>query len=294
MKQVMKKDKNFIIFFMAVILAFGVILWAHAANVTSPGSGNVNGTAITPTSVTATGNITSDGTVSGVTISGTTYVGLPLDREFPLFSYDFSDSSVPVPLVGAALSSGTNSPAESGYVTKNHLGVRLLKSSTTTGSGYDVKTSSVSRLIGGGEVFEAIIAPRITNATIRAGYYDSGVTQTLPTDACYFLISSDGTAQGINYASGVSTASGTSYVMTSNTWYRIQVAVDESATSVTYYIYNSATGALLWSNSVMTNIPTAVGQETGFGITAWGGVGSAIGLVHVDYIATWVSTKRIR
>jgi peptidoglycan/xylan/chitin deacetylase (PgdA/CDA1 family) len=63
----MKKNKVIFIAFMVWLMAMP----AFGASVT--GGGNVDGTAIAPTTVTTTGNITSSaGTVSGVTVSGTT------------------------------------------------------------------------------------------------------------------------------------------------------------------------------------------------------------------------------
>jgi hypothetical protein len=69
--------------------------------------------------------------------------------------------------------------------------------------------------------------------------------------------------------------------------------VAANAASVTFALYDDS-GALLWTDTLSTNIPTASGRETGAGIIGTNSGTSATDLYHLDYMAIGWGSDRTR
>jgi hypothetical protein len=169
-------------------------------------------------------------------------------------------------LLGAALSSGTAAAATGDA---NHPGVITMSDSTTANGGYRFMTDTSAFLIAGGEEYNFIIYSNGVRSgqSFRLGFMDSTAIQTQPTDGVWFQSTSNGSTTTLlgrckNNAGPSDT--GTAYTLTANTWYRCRCVINSNATLVTFTIYNN-TGQV-WQQTVSSNIPTAAGRETGFGI----------------------------
>lgn len=190
------------------------------------------------------------------------------------------------PWYGVAISSGTSSTAAG---TVEHPGVAFLKSTTADNTGYSfVFTSSALSAIKGNMIFECIFKLNIVDSNIvRFGFLDA-TTSTAPVDGAYFEIQKDSIVGKTANNSSISTTS-TKYTASAGTWYRGLTVVNSAATRIDYYLYNDS-GALLWTNNLTTNIPTA--RATGCGILATKsktGTGSvATDIAYVDYIMVYL------
>jgi len=164
-------------------------------------------------------------------------------------------------------------------------------------NGYSINNGGASAiLIGGGEIAEAIwyVNPSggrpITDSKINFGFLDL-FNGGFPTDGALIQLSA-GSITGYTVNNTVSSATGTSYACAVSTWYRTKIVVNSTATRVDFYVY-SAAGAVLWTDYLTTNIPTAAGRETGFGITAYSNV-AANHEVYMDYMAYYNNKELTR
>jgi hypothetical protein len=184
------------------------------------------------------------------------------------------------PFTATAISTGT-AAFQAGQA--GHSGIIRYTSSTTANSGYKIVGSQITAfLISGGETAELVIKTpaAFTNTTIRFGYFDTA-TYVDATDGVYFEIPSTGAIVGKTSSNSVRSTTASSYTASVSTWYRLKLVVNDTATSVTYYIYNSS-GGQLWTDSLTANIPTATGRETGFGIIATNSGTTATALMDLD------------
>jgi len=236
------------------------------------------------------------------------YCGLPnpLDTTLPLRadgtpgqpdgyyqSIDFSASSYH-PWVAAALNSG-GIGATAGN--PNHPGVRYVQSSATPNSGGSVLISALALLLAGKESTDLIVYPRtLAGATIRFGYLDT-TTSADAVDGCYLEMAQvggvDGTIVGKTASNSTRSTTGTSYVLVTNTWYRLRVTLDPTAARVDFYLYSEA-GALLWTDNLTTNIPTAAGRETGHGVILTNSGTSVLDLAYLDFMDNYIGRVLIR
>ena len=172
-----------------------------------------------------------------------------------------------------------------------HPGIVRLASVATNNTGGRIRpgTNTSAILLGGGETFSAVFRQLSVNANvvIRIGFQDS-VSATAPTDAVYIDIQG-ATLQGTGKNNGGTTNTGTSYTVSVNTWYRIIVEVTSSSLA-TFYLYDVSSAALLWSNTIATNIPTATGRETDISILAYRATNVATDLIDVDWAAFYNSS----
>jgi len=195
----------------------------------------------------------------------------------------------------AVIASGTQAKIAS---EANHPGILRTSSSTTTNSGGYCMTDNASVYISGGEVFECIFQPRVasnTNTTIRIGFMDS-YTSTAPVDGCYFELAT-GTLNivGINrYGTTNTTSTAPVATLTVNTWYRLKIEVNSSASSVTYTVYNSS-GTVLGTQTNTGTIPTgSTGRETGCGVIATNSGTSATLLAYWDMMSFYYNKPLTR
>jgi len=201
------------------------------------------------------------------------------------------------PFLGAAISSGTAS-AQSGNAI--HPGVVRLSDSTTANGGYRIMTDIAAFLISGNESAGFVFRHQAGRPTssYRLGFQDSTAIQTNPTDGCYFLVNSTGasfnnTLTGICRSNNAQTKTATTFDLTPNTWYRGNLEINSQATMINFSLYNDA-GSLLWSDVVNSNIPTASGRETGFGVIAGETTtDAAAAIVDLDYMVLIINRTNI-
>ena len=185
------------------------------------------------------------------------------------------------PFVPAAISSGT---LPVGTATANNPGVVRFRSSTTANSGYRIYLDPVSILVGGGEISDTIFSVTTTaNTTIRMGFFDTA-TSADAVDGCYFEIPASTSLSGKCASNSARTSTGSSYTISTGTWYRGLIVVNSAATTVDFYLYDMS-GTQLWTNSVTTNIPTGSGRYTGAGVIATNSYTIQTYLLDIDYIA---------
>jgi len=160
---------------------------------------------------------------------------------------------------GGTTIAGTGSPS--------HPGIQSIKSSVSGADrGFVYRTDNASFLLGGSERTDLVLRPQfLAGTTIRFGFHDTA-TVADAVDGCY-LESVAGLLVGKTATNSTRSTTGTNYQMVTNTWYRLRVVLDPTAARVDYYLYSEA-GALLWTDNLTTNIPTAAGRETGHGVIA--------------------------
>jgi hypothetical protein len=180
-----------------------------------------------------------------------------IKSEFPFFSL-------------SPYQSGTQSVVAS---TDNHPGITLFKAKTSAGgdSGYYHRVAPPFALVTGSEESESYIQPRVlAGSTIRLGLIDT-ITNADCTNGVYLEMTTvggvPGTLVGKTAAAGARSTTASSYVLTSNTWYHTKIVINAAASLVTFTLYSEA-GAVLWTDTLNANIPTAAGQETGIGTMA--------------------------
>jgi len=231
------------------------------------------------------------------------YCGLPdpLDATLPLRadgtaarpvgtydSFDFertlSVSPTAGPWSGTLVSSGTTTSIAG---TANHPGISTLNSSTSANSGVSWKTAPNAYILAGYETTELIFRPQsLAGTTIRFGFHDSASSSDA-VDGAYIEMAQvggvDGVIVGKTASNSTRSTTGTNYTLVTNTWYKLRIVVNSNASRVDFYLYSEA-GALLWTDNLTTNIPTAAGRETGNGIVATNSGTTALTLVDLDSI----------
>ena len=73
----------------------------------------------------------------------------------------------------------------------------------------------------------------------------------------------DGILVGKTSNNSARSTTATSYALAINTWYKLTITMNADATVATFAVHSEA-GALLWTDTLNTNIPTAAGRETDF------------------------------
>lgn len=212
-------------------------------------------------------------------------------RTQPVIAMDVCSSNPCGAFVGSAVSSGTNSftvfPGEA-----SHPGVVQLSSAAGADSGYTWYLSLTPFLLAGGETFEAsfqVVA--LTNLTLRLGFGDA-TSVTAPVDGVYLDIAATGVATGTARSNNSASTTVSTYTVEIGTWYRISVSV-ETATLARFTLYSGA-GAVLWTDTVATNIPTGAGRNTGAQAIATRSDGGTAALVALDYMAVYFERDLVR
>jgi hypothetical protein len=182
-------------------------------------------------------------------------------------------------------------PVNSGTLGSNiaiadHPGIAIVSSSTSANSGAASMLWITSLLIAGTETTDFIIQPQtLAGTTIRLGFIDS-YTSTAPTNGVYLEMAQvggvDGVIVGKTSDNSVRSTTATSYTLVTTTWYRLRVTLNADASLATFTLL-SAAGAVLWTDTLATNIPTGATRYTGHGIVATNSGTTAVQLVHIDY-----------
>jgi hypothetical protein len=211
-------------------------------------------------------------------------------RYTPFYYTDFlgttgtTSAGAAYPFVSTTLS-GTQSKVAG---TANHPGILQIASSSTANSGGYIATDLSAFLLAGGEVFEAIFSPLSGGtSTIRMGFHNA-TTYNSPTNGAYCEISGL-SMTGKTANSSTYSTTGTSYTLTTSSWYRAVVVLNSNATQVTYYLYDGS-GNQLWTDSLTTTIPTA---NIGAGVIATYGTATASAIVNLDYMAVGITGRKL-
>lgn len=183
--------------------------------------------------------------------------------------YFTSTTAADATFVGTATSSGTNN---TGIPTAALDGVWVngvfLRSSATANSGYRYMGSSV---VGNyfstiPQKFRCVWKPLTahTNWTIRLGYLDT-TSQADAVDGAYFEII-NGVAVAKTSSNSVRTTSGTTLTLTLAKAYIFEI--EATSTSVSFTIEDGVTGAVVYSQTISTNIPNTTARVFGVGFVA--------------------------
>jgi hypothetical protein len=196
-----------------------------------------------------------------------------------------TSSGATLPWTPAAIASGTFSVTAG---TPNHPGIVRLLSSTSANSGWYLLTYTAAILIAGNEEMDIILRPgTLAGTTIRAGLLDTA-SSSAPTDGAYMHMDPiTGLVTGRTMSNTAGSTTGTSFQAITATWYRWRIVVNSDASRVDFYILDEA-GAVLWTDNLTTNIPTAAGREVGSGLVATNSGTTALTLVEVDYMSLFI------
>lgn len=221
---------------------------------------------------------------------------LPHKSRFVVIEQDFQTVATGVydSLNAAAVSGGTQVSVNTIPNAINHPGVVALRDSTTANGGFSYGTNA-NILLGGGEHCQFVFQDRNTTtratSVIRMGFQDS-FTSTEPTDGVYLRIQG-GVLRGRTRNNGVESNTATTFTVTQNTWYSCEITVN-STSLVTFVVRNEA-GTILWTDTLTTNIPTAVGREIGFGVIAYETTtDAAADIMWLDYLLFEINRVLIR
>lgn len=170
-----------------------------------------------------------------------------------------------------------------------HRGIHRITSGTAANSGGTLATDLTAYRLAGGEYAEFIVnVDTTTNTTIRLGFIDTA-TSTDVTDGAYIEIQASTSPTCKTANNSTRTTSSTIATISTATWYRMRIEVDNTAANVTCSIFD-ANGNSLGTQTNSANIPTGAGRETGHGIIATNSGTSATNAIQIDYMA--VGTKR--
>jgi len=178
------------------------------------------------------------------------------ERRMPISEYDYFRSDYQGGMNAAALAVGTLTGVAAEAM---HPGIASFACSASANSGYRYLGGLTSNLIAGGEEAIFIFQPKnLTNVSGYFGYHDSQ-TNAEPTDGVYLRLTGT-TLSGKCRSNTTESVTGTTYTVSVNTWYKMKLAVNAAATLVTFTLYSEA-GAVLWTDTVATNIPTGAGRQ---------------------------------
>jgi uncharacterized protein with putative carbohydrate binding module len=177
--------------------------------------------------------------------------------------------------------------------TPTHLGIaRITQSGANTGYRFFPSTSLITYL-GGGESVEIIFQAQSTSNTVfRLGFQD-GVTTTAPNNGAWVNVAGT-TLSGKTAANGTTSTTGTTYTISATTWYRMRVFVSDNAGTVYFELYTCSDGALVWSDSLTTNIPTVAGREVLVGALFYKTTAGTVDLADIDWLSYYGSKALVR
>ena len=215
--------------------------------------GNVSNYANKTSASMANGNITIDG-VETVVYNST------IDNRY---GNDFIIDSYYNPYSINVINSGTYAYSTSNIDSK-HIGVIDYTSSTNANSGVNINMATNQLILSRKENVNAIIktSSTLTGITRRIGFCDTFST-TAPTNGIYIEIV-DGVITGKINKNGTINSTTTTYTLTANTWYRINIQMNTTGTGVIFTVYTDNSTQVLWTSTVNTaNIPLNVPLSCG-------------------------------
>lgn len=193
------------------------------------------------------------------------------------------------PFNGAALSNGSVNVATT--TTLNRAGIVRLRSGSNANSGYLIATSANSLIIKGKEVFlSALIIHSIAATTvIREGFIDT-INSSDCVDGVYFEIT-NGSIRAKTSNNNVRTSSTNTFSIVVDTYYWSAIKINSDATLATFKVFNEQ-GTLLFTDTISTNIPTAINRDTGIGIIGSSSLSAATDLYSLDFMGFSLNTNR--
>jgi hypothetical protein len=174
-----------------------------------------------------------------------------------------------------------------------HPGIIDLKSSVNANSGMDLEINSWNGiLLAGGEQSKLWYRPQTLIGTTRHHGFHDTYTHSDPVDGVWIWQDpANGKIYGRTRSNSVGSTTGTGYQLVANTWYFEKLVVNANATRVDFYLYSEA-GALLWTDHLTTNIPTAAGREVGHALIISDSGTSAQTLINVDKMELTIPDRR--
>jgi len=194
---------------------------------------------------------------------------------------------------GAALSSGTSVNMDSTpTLSSSHIGVKSIASSTSANSGFYYSTSVSSFMtLGGYEIADFVFQLVTSTNTIgRFGFVDSTTASsptTAVTDGAYFEISGT-TLSGKVTNSSATTTAGTTYTLSTGTWYRARIITGTATT--TFKLYNES-GTELLSTTATRALPSVV---ITYGFAFYNTGTTSVTLAYIDYASLSIERELIR
>lgn len=166
-----------------------------------------------------------------------------------------------------------------------HPGVVVISSAVGVNSGYSLWAAQFTGLLlSGDEVFEAIFRPEsFTNTVHLLGFLDT-LDTTTPVDGVFASIApTTGALSGVTSSNSTTSSTGTTYTLSTGTWYRLRIEIAAGATSARFRLF-SELGTELWTDTLGTNIPTATGRETGISLISYVTVGGVQPIMSWDWV----------
>lgn len=174
----------------------------------------------------------------------------------------------------------------------SHPGILRFFSSTSTNSGFRANLNAVTFLLAGAEISKAWLRPlTLADTTIHCGFLDTESVADPVDGAWIWQDPATGIIYGRTRSNSVGSTTGTGFQLVTDTWYCEKIVVNADASRVDFYLYDDA-GALLWTDFLTTNIPTAAGRELGHGIVATNSGTTSVALVDPDYLSILIPDRR--
>jgi hypothetical protein len=212
-------------------------------------------------------------------------------KEQEFLSFSGGTFQLSLPWLISPLASGTASAIAGSASTP---GVARLSSSTSANSGMRcyLFANVVPISIAGGEQSKLWHRPQTLAGTTRHHGFHDTIDHTDPVDGIWIWQDpATGIIYGRTRSNSVGSTTGTGYQLITNTWYLEKITVNSDATRVDFYIYDVA-GALLWTDNLTTNIPTAAGRELGHGVITTNSGTTAVALDDLDYMSLLIPNRR--
>ncbi len=194
------------------------------------------------------------------------------------------------PIIGAAISSGTNTTAipAASSLGHNPLGA-FLRSSTTANSGYRYSTTNLTSMYFGSLAFKfrgKFLWRAFTNNTVRLGFHDTS-TSVDAQDGAYFEAIGNVISCKTALASLRTTAS-TTVTAIADTVYTFDIDVNDAATEARFRIYENLNTTAVLDQTITTNIPNTFARAFGcaFVATNSGTTVSDIGIIYALGLGT--------
>ena len=205
---------------------------------------------------------------------------------------EFLSGVVDSPWIGSAITGGT---AVATAPVVEHIGIHRITSAAGANSGYAVRLGGAAQnvlILQGGEKMSSVISEiTAVNTTIRSGICVGSLLVAVPSDGVYIRIIGT-TLDGANVAGSVQSTTGTTYVITAGLWYRVESELNVAGTLVTFRCYLCSTGALVWSDTLSTNIPINVAVRSY--VIAFSSAAGPTNLLDLDYVVYYTNRKPLR
>jgi hypothetical protein len=169
-------------------------------------------------------------------------------------------------------------------------GIFQISTSTFSNGAFAIRSGLAVFRFGGGAYTEesrvriTTLSDGTETFTFRSGFLDTSTAEAV--DGCFFRyahVTDTGRWQGVcrNNNTETTTTAGAGPIVSAATWYKLQVAVNATGSSVDFSVDGSSIGA------ITANIPTGSGRETGFAPAAiLKSAGTTARTADIDY--TWL------